>query len=115
TVAGYGSEECRLKTMTQQRGLAGSVEFAGRVEPDGMPALLDAHDVFLNASVLDNQPVSILEAFASGLPVVTTAAGDIPAMVSDGRSGLLVPVEDAAAMARAVLSLLANPARAAAL
>jgi len=66
----------------------------------------------LNSSVIDNQPVSILEAFASGLPVVSTATGDIPAMVRGGEAGMLVPAGDSAAMADAVAGLLENPDRA---
>ncbi len=75
-----------------------------------MPRLLDEADVFLNASRIDNQPVSILEAFASGLPVVTTSTGDIGAMVRQGETGLLVPARDPEAMAAAALRLLDEPA-----
>ncbi len=52
------------------------------------------HDIFVNASVLDNQPVSILEAFSAGLPVVSTSTGDIPLMVRHGEIGLLVAPGD---------------------
>jgi glycosyltransferase involved in cell wall biosynthesis len=108
TVAGYGREEPRL------RGLAADgVQFVGRVEPASMPALLDDADIFVNASVLDNQPVSILEAFAAGLPVVSTPTGDIAAMVRHDETGLVVPPRDAEALAAAVLVLLKNPERAA--
>jgi glycosyltransferase involved in cell wall biosynthesis len=109
TVAGYGSEEARLRRLAA--GLGDAVRFAGRVEPEGMPALYDAADVFVNASVVDNQPVSVLEALAAGLPVVSTGAGDIPAMVRDGETGLLVPSDDPAALADAVTRLLEQPAQ----
>ncbi|MBI4627385.1 MAG: glycosyltransferase family 4 protein [Candidatus Rokubacteria bacterium] len=114
TVAGYGDEEERL------RRLAGSltgdgIRFVGRVEPADMPALHAGCDIFVNSSVLDNQPVSVLEAFASGLPVVSTPTGDITAMVRDGETGLIVPPEDPAAMAAAVAALLENPERAVAI
>ena len=66
-------------------------------------------DIFLNASVVDNQPVSILEAFAAGLPVVSTPTGDIAAMVRHGQTGLLVPPNDPAALAAAVLRLIERP------
>jgi glycosyltransferase involved in cell wall biosynthesis len=103
TLAGSGSEHARL--LRKARAIGG-VRFAGRVEPRAMPALYASHALLLNASVVDNQPLSLLEAFASGLPVVTTATGDIAAMVRHGRSGLLVPADDAARMGGAVLSLL---------
>ncbi len=77
-----------------------------------MPRLYDAADVFVNASSIDNQPVSLLEAFAAGLPVVSTTPGGIVDMVRDGETGLAVPVADPAAMARAVEALLDDPDRA---
>ena len=105
TVAGYGSREAELRRLAARLGTEG-IRFAGRVEPEEMRRLLDESDIFLNASVVDNQPVSILESFASGLPVVSTPTGDIRAMVRHDETGLLVPARDPAAMAAAVLRLL---------
>jgi glycosyltransferase involved in cell wall biosynthesis len=104
TVAGYGSEDARLRRMGECLG----ARFVGRVEPPQMPALLDGADIFLNASVVDNQPVSILEAFAAGLTVVSTPTGDIASMVRHGSTGLLVPPDAPDAMAEAVCMLLAD-------
>jgi glycosyltransferase involved in cell wall biosynthesis len=109
TLAGYGSREERLRR--QAAPLGGAVRFAGRVEPSAMPALCDEADVFVNSSVVDNQPVSILEAFAAGLPVVSTGTGDIAAMVRPGQTGLLVPADDPAAMAAGVAGLLESADR----
>ena len=67
----------------------------------------------LNSSTVDNMPIAILEAFASGVPVVSTSAGGIPDLVAHGVSGLLVPVGDDRAMAREVLRVLQHPALAA--
>ena len=108
TVAGYGSQEGYLRALAAGLGVSG-VQFVGRVEPDRTAALYDSADVYVNASVLDNQPVSLLEAFASGLPVVSTAVGDVPNMIRHGEAGLLVPCRDPQAMADAVLSLLRDP------
>src|SRR5579863_4313366 len=110
-VAGYGSEEPRLRALVASLGVEG-VRFLGRVEPGKVPELYAEADVFLNAAVVDNQPVSLLEAFAAGLPVVTTGTGDIAAMTCYGEAGLLVPAENPRAMARAVTALLDNPHRA---
>jgi phenylacetate-CoA ligase len=88
------------------------VTFVGQVAAAEMPAWYAAADIFVNSSVVDNQPVSILEAFAAGLPVVSTGTGDIANLVSDGETGLLVPAEDPAAMAKAVVALLEDPERA---
>jgi len=64
----------------------------------------------LNPSTADNMPISILEALASGVPVVSTNAGGIPDLVADNETALLVPVGDAAAMAHAALRVLGEPA-----
>jgi glycosyltransferase involved in cell wall biosynthesis len=111
TVAGSGSQEGELRRLVSSLNLDG-VRFVGSVEPALIPALYDAADIFVNSSVVDNQPVSVLEALAAGLPVVTTGTGDIAAIVHDGDTGLLVPARDPAAMAKAVTSLLADPDRA---
>ncbi|MGE5624339.1 MAG: glycosyltransferase family 4 protein [Bacillota bacterium] len=110
-IAGYGSDEPRLRARVSELGLDG-VRFLGRVEPDAVPRLYADADIFLNAAIVDNQPVSLLEAFAAGVPVVTTGTGDIAAMACGGEAGLLVPADDPAAMARAVTSLLEQPSRA---
>jgi glycosyltransferase involved in cell wall biosynthesis len=106
TIAGGGSEEARLRRMAGDL----SVTFVGRVPPEDMPRLCESHDLFVNASLVDNQPLSVLEAFASGLPVVTTATGDIAAMVEHGETGWIVPPKDPAAIASAILALLGDGA-----
>lgn len=111
TVAGYGSEERRLRRLAESQGSSG-IRFVGAVDPQAVPGLCDEADIFVNASVVDNQPVSVLEAFAAGLPVVSTGTGDISAMVRDGQTGFIVPQEDPAALAGAVVALLENPGRA---
>ena len=91
----------------QARALAVTqVEFRGRVSPDEMGRLLDEADVYLNSSNIDNMPLSILEAQAAGLPVVSTRAGGIPYLVRDGETGLLVPLDDDAALAQAAARVL---------
>jgi glycosyltransferase involved in cell wall biosynthesis len=104
TVAGDGHQRGALQHQAASLGVTG-VRFVGRVDPADMPALHDRADIFVNSSTLDNQPVSVLEAFAAGLPVVTTPAGDIAALVRDGETGVLVPPDDPAAMANAVTTL----------
>lgn len=110
-VAGQGSEEPQLRTLASSLGLDG-VRFAGRVAPEAMPALYDQADVFVNSSVVDNQPLSILEAFAAGVPVVSTATGAIASMVRDGETGAIVAPDDPEAMAKAIDDLLSHPAQA---
>ena len=109
TVAGNGPELERLRALVTKLGLGGAVRFTGRVENSAMPALYAQADCVVNTSTVDNMPISLLEAFASGLPVVSTDAGGIPDMLTHGVSGLLVPVGDAAAMAKEVCRVLAEP------
>jgi len=111
TIAGYGSEESRLQQLVDALKLA-DVRFVGKVDPVAMPRLYDHNDIYLNASVVDNQPVSIIEAFAAGMPVISTPTGDIPAMVRHEQTGLLVPPGDPDAMADALIAMLKQPERA---
>src|SRR6185295_11865672 len=86
--------------------------FRGRVDPTTIASVYDAADIYLNGSEIDNQPLSLLEAFATGLPIVTTDAGGIPYMVTDGKTGVVVPRGDYAQMAERAIELLNNPSRA---
>lgn len=105
TIAGYGSLEATLRRQVSALGLT-DVTFVGRVEPSGIAALYDRADIFINSSIVDNQPVSILEAFAAGLPVVSTPTGDIAFMIRDKDNGMLVPPDQPEAIAAAVYWLL---------
>lgn len=111
TVAGVGSEMDSLRRLADDIAPE-AIRFVGRVEPRKMPELYDEADIVVNASVVDNQPLSILEAFASGSPVVSTATGDIAAMVRNDETGLVVVPDEPAALAGAVVALLENPERA---
>jgi len=106
TVAGSGPELLRLQALVAELGLQEQVAFSGRIDNAAIPALYAAADCLVNASTVDNMPISILEAFASGVPVVSTAAGGIPDLVEQGVSGLLVPVGDHQAMTRELLRVL---------
>ncbi len=108
-VAGDGRERGALEALVGELGLR-NVRFLGRVAPSAMPALYDAADVYLNSPDIDNMPSSIIEAYAAGLPVVTTDAGGIPFIVRHDVTGLMVPAGDDAAMATQALRLLADPA-----
>jgi glycosyltransferase involved in cell wall biosynthesis len=108
TVAGYGGQERQLRRLVNRLGVS-SVRFVGRVDPADLPAIYDAAHIFVNSSVIDNQPVSILEAFASGLPVVSTPTGDIAAMLRGGEAGFVVNSDDPSAMVEAVTRLLEGP------
>jgi len=114
-LAGDGPERATLAQLAQQLGVADCVRFAGHVDNAAMPALYGACDIVLNPSLADNMPISVLEALASGVPVVSTDVGGIGALLQHGVTALLVPAGDAPAMAQALLSLLRQPQRAQAL
>lgn len=105
TLAGTGSQDAALRAQVQAAGLGEAVRFTGRVERGEMPVLLAEHTVYANPTDVDNMPVSLLEAFASGLPVVSTDAGGVPDLCVHERHGLLVPRGDARALADAILRL----------
>jgi len=108
TVVGQGSERARLEALRDRLGLR-QVTFVGAVPPEAMAAHYDAHDVYLNAPTIDNMPTSLVEAFACGLPVVTSDAGGIPHLVRQGDNGLMVPQGDPDALADAALRLFREP------
>jgi glycosyltransferase involved in cell wall biosynthesis len=109
TLVGAGSEEARLRALAAELGLEG-VRFAGRVPPEEIWRYYAEADIYLQTPDIDNMPSSVLEAFASGCAVVSTRAGGVPAILTDGVHGLLVPCGDHAAAAGAILRLLEDHA-----
>ncbi len=108
-VAGNGSLRGALEAQARTLALR-NVRFTGPVQPDDMAALYNAADVYVNASLIDNMPLSLLEAYASGLPVVTSDAGGIPWIARDGETARVVPAGDTTALAGAMLDVLASQA-----
>lgn len=109
TVVGAGSQERALKGLAARLGLEG-VTFLGRLSPDRMPEAYADADIYVQTPDIDNMPLSVLEGFASGTPVVSTRVGGVPAILEDGLHGLLAPPGDAGAVARQVIRLLEQPA-----
>lgn len=103
------------RDLAAQLGLHGAITFPGFASGGDKARLLADHDVFLNTNLVDNAPVTVLEAAASGLVIVSTAVGGLPDLLPDGEAARLVPAGDAEAMADAVTHLLAHPREAAAL
>jgi L-malate glycosyltransferase len=112
TIAGVGPERRALEKLAAGLGMATSVSFLGRVDNEDMADLYRGADIMVNPSLADNMPISVLEALASGVPVVSTDVGGVPYLVEHGKTALLVPVKDSAAMAAAILTLLNEPGRA---
>lgn len=105
TVAGDGSQRAELERLARELNLR-HTEFIGRVEQARMHELCERADIYLNSSNIDNMPGSIIEAYAAGLPVVTTDAGGIPYILTDGETGLMVSRGDHESLAAAAIRLL---------
>lgn len=112
TVAGDGAEREKLKALATELNLQ-NVEFLGLVAQSRMPELCAAADILLNSPNIDNMPNSLIEAYAAGLPIVSTNAGGIPYIVRHEETAMLVEVNDHAALAREAVRLLNDPTLAA--
>jgi glycosyltransferase involved in cell wall biosynthesis len=111
-IAGSGPQEAELRALAAQLGLGDNVRFTGRLDRDDMARLLQRSALSVNPTRVDNMPNSVLEAMASGTPVVSTHVGGVPYMVKHRETAWLVPPDDPQALADAVLHLLENPTEA---
>jgi L-malate glycosyltransferase len=114
TLVGAGSQDTALRTLAARLGLR-HVTFAGRVPPQEIARVYADNDIYVQTPSIDNMPGSVVEAFASGLPVVSTRVGGVPAILTHGVHGLLADDNDDAAVAAHVLALLERPDEARAL
>ena len=106
-LAGAGPEERNLAALVTSLALA-DVTFEGAVSRDRLVLLMESSSVMINASREDNMPLTILEAFACGIPVATTSAGGIPTFVSHMRNALMTEPGNVDALAGHMLTLLQN-------
>jgi len=108
TVAGSGPRLDALQQLAQTLGVADGVRFTGRIDNEHITELYRNADLMLNPSTADNMPISLLEAMASAVPIVTTNVGGIPYLVTDARNALLVAPGDPSAMAAAAIRVFAE-------
>ena len=106
TIAGSGPLAAPLRTLADKLGLADAVIFTGRLDREAMAQAYRNADIAINPSLVDNMPNSVLEALASGVPVVSTDVGGVPYIVCDGQTAQLVPPNAPEAMAEAILRLM---------
>jgi glycosyltransferase involved in cell wall biosynthesis len=112
-IAGDGPERGALAALAARAGVGARVHFLGwRTDPG---ALLKSADLFVCSSRIEPLGNMVIEAWSAGCPLVAASAAGPSELVRDGRDGLLVPMEDADALASAIAALLADPHRAAAL
>jgi L-malate glycosyltransferase len=105
---GGGATEAEVRRLVNKLCVRG-VRFVGVIARQEITSFYDAADIFINASYVDNMPVSILEAFASGTPVVSTCPESLKSLVEHERTGLLSEVGDAQGLAQNVIRLLQEP------
>jgi phosphatidylinositol alpha-1,6-mannosyltransferase len=114
-IAGEGTLDEALRTQAQTKGVASRVRFLGNQPQDTVGEYFAAADLICAPSIRDDSgnvdglPNVVLEAMASGTPLITTAAGGIGSVVEHERTGLVVAERDPAAIGRAIQQLLANP------
>jgi glycosyltransferase involved in cell wall biosynthesis len=105
TIAGDGPDKAALEQTMKGAPPEQNVSFAGPIRYAGVPALLKQHDLYLLASDFEGLPLSLLEAMGAGLvPVVSHLPSGIPEVVDAG-NGMMVPVDDVAGYARAIIHL----------
>ncbi len=109
TLIGEGSLKKEIVDFVDASDLAGSVAFLGKIDAHDIPVYLTMHDIYVNSSIVDNYPISLLEAFSSGLPVVSTSAGGIPYLVENRVTGILVEPGDHKTLAKEMLRLACDP------
>lgn len=107
-VVGEGPERSSLSAMINKLMLNDLVWLAG--DREDVPALLRIMDIFVLPSLAEGLPLTLLEAMATGLPIIATSVGGNPELVQDGTTGLLFPAGDADALARAISTLIDDPA-----
>jgi glycosyltransferase involved in cell wall biosynthesis len=108
TVAHDGVCRPELEALARELDLK-HTKFIGRVPHQKVPDLYDSAEIYLTSPNVDCMPGSLLECFASGLPVIATKAGGIPYIVTHEKTGLLVDLNDHNAMAECALRLLEDP------
>jgi glycosyltransferase involved in cell wall biosynthesis len=107
-LVGGGSLEAEIRALVEDLKLSG-VRFSGVASREEIAKHYDQADIFINASCIDNMPVSILEAFASGTPVVSTNPEGMRYLLKDGRTGLLCETGNVQGLAENVIRLLQEP------
>jgi glycosyltransferase involved in cell wall biosynthesis len=107
TLIGDGSQRGQLEQLVQQYGLR-DVRFVGSVANSEIHKFYQNSNLYINASVVDNMPLSLMEAMASGLLVVSSDAGGIPYFIKNDYSGILVPCNNPIALANAAIEVYRN-------
>lgn len=100
----------RVEQLAAQLAVSENVRLIGKLSKTEWAALAVSHDIFINTTNYDNMPVSVVEAMALGLPVISTKVGGTPFLIKHNVDGILVPVNDVQGFCQAIKQLLNEPA-----
>ncbi len=106
---GFKKKEESLRNLAKQLDIEDHVTFLGYVPDEKLPNLYSASDIFVLPAIYENFPFAILEAQATGLPVISTKVGGIPEFLVDNENGFLIDPGDSAQLTQRVLALLQDP------
>lgn len=107
-IAGDGPDRADLEALASELKLE-NIFFLGNLPNEEVPVYMNKAHVFINTSTIDNMPGSILEAYAAGLPVVSTNVGGIPYMVDHEKTGLLANNNDYETLGKYLIKVVDNP------
>lgn len=98
----------KAKEVAAEKGLSNAIVFTGYLKKAVWIEMSKKHDIFINTTTVDNTPVSVVEAMALGLPIVSTNVGGIPFLINEGETGCLVASNNAMQMVFEIEKLLEN-------
>lgn len=107
-VVGDGVDKNRLESLVPKLGISDSVKFLGRVMPPDLYEIYKLADAFVTASEIETQGIVLIEAAASGLPIIAVDAGAVAEVCKDGENGYLLKPRDKKAMAEAMSDVLSD-------
>lgn len=105
-IVGSGDKLAQLRVQSKANGLEADIQFLGK--QDNIPALLGESDIFVLPSIVENQPLALIEAQLAGVAAVVSDVGGLPEMVQHKMTGLLTPVGDAERLSRQLNLLLSK-------
>lgn len=108
-VVGDGDMREKYEESVREKGLEKNVIFQGRLNGESLLEAYQTAHIFCLPSGQDNHPIVVLEAMASGLPVISTTIGDIPSMIKDDKEGFLISPNDSKTLVSKIKLLIENP------
>ena len=107
TIVGGGGLEQQIRQIVLERNLGDIIEITGRISPEKMPQVYRQNDIFISATMQEGMSNAMLEAMASGLPIITTRYEGVEELIAD--NGIVIEEEHAEAIAEAIKELADNP------